>query len=55
MQPGRALYALRKHTVEPVFGIIKHVMGLGQFSRESIEIPPHLLLPPFDHSALYIS
>lgn len=24
---GRALYALRKQTVEPVFGIIKHVMG----------------------------
>ena len=24
-QAGRARYALRKHTVEPVFGIIKHV------------------------------
>jgi len=24
---GRAVYALRKQTVEPVFGIIKSVMG----------------------------
>jgi hypothetical protein len=30
-QAGRALYALRKHTVEPVFGIIKHVMAFGSF------------------------
>jgi len=28
---GRELYAKRKSTVEPVFGIIKHVMGLRQF------------------------
>ena len=28
---GRAAYALRKQTVEPVFGIIKSVMGLRQF------------------------
>jgi hypothetical protein len=28
---GRALYALRKPTVEPVFGIIKSVMGFRQF------------------------
>lgn len=28
---GRALYALRKHTIEPVFGLIKHVMGFRQF------------------------
>jgi transposase len=28
---GRALYALRKHTPEPVFGIIKSVMGFRQF------------------------
>jgi len=28
---GRALYALRKQTVEPVFGIIKSVMRFGQF------------------------
>lgn len=28
---GRALYALRKHTPEPVFGIIKSVLGFRQF------------------------
>jgi len=28
---GRALYALRKQTVEPVFGIIKSVLGFRQF------------------------
>jgi transposase len=28
---GRAMYALRKQTVEPVFGIIKSVMGFRQF------------------------
>ncbi len=37
-QSGRALYALRKQTVEPVFGIIKQVMGLRQFSM-SIVVP----------------
>jgi transposase len=30
-EEGRALYRLRKQTVEPVFGIIKHVMGFRQF------------------------
>lgn len=30
-QLGRRLYALRKQTVEPVFGIIKSVMGFRQF------------------------
>lgn len=28
---GRKMYAKRKKTVEPVFGIIKHVMGFRQF------------------------
>lgn len=36
-QAGRARYALRKHTVEPVFGIIKHVMGFRQFSLRGLE------------------
>lgn len=35
-QAGRGLYALRKHTVEPVFGIIKHVMGFRQFSLRGL-------------------
>jgi transposase len=30
-EEARALYALRKQTVEPVFGIIKQVMGFRQF------------------------
>jgi hypothetical protein len=36
-QAGRALYALRKQTVEPVFGIIKQVMGLRQFSLRGVD------------------
>ena len=28
---GRALYARRKQTVEPVFGVIKQAMGFRQF------------------------
>jgi hypothetical protein len=30
-QAGKALYKLRKQTVEPVFGIIKSVMRFRQF------------------------
>ncbi len=31
-EPGRALYKLRQRTVEPVFGIIKAVLGFTGFS-----------------------
>ena len=34
---GRALYAQRKCTVEPVLGIIKRVMGFRQFSRRGLK------------------
>ena len=34
---GRALYAKRKSTVEPVFGIIKAVMGFRQFLLRGVE------------------
>jgi transposase len=34
---GRALYAVRKQTVEPVFGIIKSVMGFRQFSLRGLQ------------------
>lgn len=34
---GRARYALRKQTVEPVFGIIKSVMGFRQFSLRGLD------------------
>jgi transposase len=33
---GRALYALRKQTPEPVFGIIKSVLGFRQFSLRGL-------------------
>ena len=35
-QAGRAIYAIRKQTVEPVFGIIKSVMGFRQFSLRGL-------------------
>jgi hypothetical protein len=34
---GRALYALRKHTPEPVFGIIKSVLGFRQFLLRGLD------------------
>ena len=34
---SRALYALRKQTVEPVFGIIKSVLGFRQFSLRGLK------------------
>lgn len=34
---GKKLYALRKHTPEPVFGIIKSVMGFRQFSLRGLQ------------------
>lgn len=34
---GRDLYALRKQIPEPVFGIIKSVMGFRQFLRRGID------------------
>jgi len=36
-QEGKKLYAKRKSTVEPVFGIIKHVMGFRQFMLRGLE------------------
>ncbi len=35
-QAGKALYKLRKQTVEPVFGIIKRVMGWRQMSMRGL-------------------
>jgi transposase len=34
---GRALYSLRKQTVEPVFGIIKSVLGFRQFLMRGMD------------------
>jgi hypothetical protein len=35
---GKALYALRKSTVEPVFGIIKSILNLRQFSLRGVKL-----------------
>jgi len=35
-QAGKAIYKLRKSTVEPVFGIIKEVMGFRQFALRGL-------------------
>jgi IS5 family transposase len=40
-QAGRAAYALRKQTVEPVFGIIKSVMGFRQFLLRGVKQVRH--------------
>ncbi len=40
-QSGRADYALRKQTVEPVFGIIKHVMKFRQFQVRGLKRVGH--------------
>jgi hypothetical protein len=34
--PGKKLYALRKQLVEPLFGIIKSVLGFRQFSLRGL-------------------
>ena len=36
-EQGRALYKLRQQTVEPVFGIIKAVLGFTGFSLRGID------------------
>ena len=38
---GKAVYALRKQTVEPVFGIVKSVLGFRQFSLRGLENVRH--------------
>ncbi|GJD65760.1 IS1182 family transposase [Methylobacterium frigidaeris] len=35
-EPAKALYRLRKQTVEPVFGIVKAAMGFRQFLRRGL-------------------
>jgi len=36
-KPGKAVYATRKSTIEPVFGIIKSVMGFRQFLLRGLD------------------
>lgn len=56
---GAALYALRQHTVEPVFGDIKHLRGFRRFSRRGLravtaewllQMSVHNVLKLFRHS-----
>jgi hypothetical protein len=35
-ETGKAVYKLRKQVVEPVFGVVKSVMGFGRFSQRGI-------------------
>ncbi len=37
-EEGKQLYALRKQTVEPVFGVIKSALGFRMFSLRGIEL-----------------
>ena len=37
LSENRAHYRLRKQTVEPVFGIVKHAMGFRQFLLRGLE------------------
>jgi hypothetical protein len=34
---GKTVYAMRKSTIEPVFGIIKSVMGFRQFLLRGLD------------------
>ena len=36
-EEGRRLYALRNSTIEPVFGIIKSVLGFRRFQLRGLE------------------
>lgn len=49
---GRATYALRKQTVEPVFGIIKSVLGFRQFSLRGLaKVTGEWSLPGVEYQA----
>jgi transposase len=53
---GKKLYALRKQTVEPVFGIIKEAMGFRRFSmrgREKVELEWALVTTAYNLKRLF--
>jgi hypothetical protein len=55
-EPGRALYKLRKQTVEPVFGIIKEAMGFRRFrlrGREGVELEWVLVCVSYNPKRLF--
>ena len=53
---GRTLYKLRKQTVEPVFGIIKSVLGFRQFllrGREKVSLEWLLVCVSYNFKRLF--
>lgn len=53
---NRKLYRLRKQTVEPVFGIMKHGMGFGRFllrGKEKVETKWELMALAYNCKRLY--
>ena len=53
---GKALYKLRKQTVEPVFGIIKEVMGFRRFTlrgREKVSLEWTLVCVSYNLKRLF--
>ena len=56
-QMGQALYKLRKQTVEPVFGIIKEVMGFRRFSlrgREKVGLEWTLVCVSYNLKRMFV-
>jgi transposase len=56
-QTGKALYKLRKQTVEPVFGIIKEVMGFRRFllrGREKVSLEWTLVCVSYNLKRMFV-
>jgi transposase len=56
-QTGKALYRLRKQTVEPVFGIIKEVMGFRRFllrGREKVSLEWTLVCVSYNLKRMFV-
>jgi hypothetical protein len=52
---GKQLYKLRQQTIEPVFGILKSVMGFGQFrsrGRQKVSLEWTLVYPAYTQTTL---
>jgi transposase len=53
---GKALYKLRKETVEPVFGIIKEALGFRRFllrGKNKVELEGSLMISSYNNKRLY--
>ena len=56
-EAGQALYKLRKQTVEPVFGIIKEVMGFRRFllrGREKVSLEWTLVCVSYNLKRMFV-